>query len=356
MSKLSFFCNVYPNIIIVILSNFQYFEELKALLAKPSKIVITTHYNPDGDALGSVLALYRFLKKAGHEVSPISPNDYPEFLRWLPGNEEVIDYTKRKSYAEQLISNAEIIFYLDHNDAKRGSDMAEALAASGAKRIMIDHHPSPQLPVDYQISVTEASSTCELIYEFMLGIGGQQYIDKSIAECIYTGIMTDTGCFSYNSSRTRTFEIVSQLLDYSIEKDDIYGRIYDNYSAQRMRLLGYCLNDKMQVLPEFNTAYIALTAEEQKKYDFIAGDTEGFVNYPLSIKGVCFTAFFTESKEKIKISFRSRGKFAANLFSEKNFNGGGHTNAAGGESKLSLLETIKKFEELLPLYAKELHQ
>jgi phosphoesterase RecJ-like protein len=311
--------------------------------------------NPDGDALGSTLALSQALKKMGHEVYPVVPNEYPEFLQWLPGNDSVIDYYKNKEQANSIISSAEMIFFLDHNESKRGGDMNEALTASKALKIMIDHHPNPQMEVDYQISFTEASSTCELIFEFIAAIDGLSFMDKSIAECIYTGILTDTGCFSYNSSRTRTFEIAAHLLQYAIHKDEIYSRIYDNYSAQRMRLLGYCLNEKMVVLPDLSTAYMSITLEEQKRFDFATGDSEGFVNYPLSIKGISFTALFTERKDKVKISFRSRGSFPSNVFSERHFSGGGHLNAAGGESNLSLDETIQKFTELLSAYKTELN-
>jgi len=329
---------------------------IKALLNKGSKIVVTTHLNPDGDALGSMLGMYWFLKRSGYDVTPISPNDYPEFLQWLPGNEAIVDFTKRKKSATKTIQEADVIFFLDYNDAKRGGDMNEVLAAAGAKKIMIDHHPYPQLKVDFAISHTEASSTAELVFEFIMAMDGAMHINKDLAECLYTGLLTDTGCFSYNSSRTRTFEIASQLLNYSIDKDGIYSRIYDNFSVQRMRLLGYCLNEKMQVFPEFHTAFISLSVEEQERYNFTTGDSEGFVNYPLSIKGICFTALFIERKDKVKISFRSRGAFPVNKFSEKDFNGGGHMNAAGGESNLSLNDTIQKFIDLLPHYSRELNQ
>lgn len=329
--------------------------ELKNLLTRKYKIVITTHMNPDGDAVGSTLALSLALKKMGHDVFPIVPNEYPEFLQWLPGNDTVIDYYKKKELANSLISSAEMIFFLDHNESKRGGDMNEALTASKALKIMVDHHPNPQMIVDYQFSFVEASSTCELIFEFIAAIDGLAFIDKSISECIYTGILTDTGCFSYNSSRTRTFEIAARLLEFAIDKDEIYSRIYDNYSAHRMRLLGFCLNEKMVVLPDLKTAFMSITLEDQKKFDFVTGDSEGFVNYPLSIKGICFTALFTERKDKVKISFRSRGSFPSNLFSERHFSGGGHLNAAGGESTLSLDETIKKFTGLLSDYKTELN-
>lgn len=330
-------------------------NELKNLLAKKHKIVITTHLNPDGDALGSTLALSMALKKMGHEVYPIVPNEYPEFLQWLPGNDDVIDFFKKKEFACPIISSADIIFFLDHNESKRGGDMNEALTASKAVKIMIDHHPNPQMAVDFQLSFIEASSTCELIFEFLTAIDGLDLMDKAIAECIYTGILTDTGCFNYNSSRTRTFEIAAQLLRYGIPKDEIFSRIYDNFSEQRMRLLGYCLNEKMVVLPEYHTAYMLISLEEQKRFNFATGDSEGLVNYPLSIKGICFTALFIERKDKVKISFRSRGKFPSNLFSERHFSGGGHLNAAGGESALPLDKTVQKFNELLSDYKAELN-
>ena len=267
----------------------------------------------------------------------------------------MMDYIKHKKKADKLIAEANCIFHLDYNDAKRGGDMCESLTTSKARKVMIDHHPYPQLKVDYALSFTEACSTAELIYEFIVATGMAKHLNKDVATCIYTGIMTDTGCFSYNSSRSRTFEIVAELLGYSIEKDDIYRKIYDNFSEQRMRLLGFCINNKLQVFPKYRTALISLSLEEQKKYNFSPGDSEGIVNYPLSITGVCFTAMFIEKKDKVKISFRSRGSFPVNIFSEKHFQGGGHLNAAGGDLQLSLDETIKKFIDLLPTYAEELN-
>jgi bifunctional oligoribonuclease and PAP phosphatase NrnA len=326
---------------------------LEVLTSKP-KILITTHANPDGDAIGSLLGLYLYFKKQGYPVWAVSPNEYPDFLAWMPGNEEVIDYTKNRSKARKLIEQADVIFHLDYNEIKRSGEMAEPLAASGAYKIMIDHHPNPQLDVKCAISRTEASSTAELIFEFLSELFPSPF-DRAICECLYTGILTDTGCFSYNSSRTRTFEIVSKLLEFGIEKDQIYRSIFDNYSESRMRLLGYCLNNKMQVLPEYNTAFISISLEEQQMFNFSTGDSEGFVNYPLSIRGIRFTALFIERKDKIKISLRSRGMFPANAFSKAHFSGGGHLNAAGGESSLPLNETIEKFLALLPNYSEMLN-
>ncbi len=338
----------------MILKQIPEITEIQNLLKKQSKIVITTHLNPDGDAIGSILGLYEFLRKTGHNAYPVTPNEYPEFLQWLPGNEMVIDYYRKSANANNIIASADIIFILDYNDSKRGGDMENAIKVSRAVKIMIDHHPNPIVPVNYYISDTSVSSTCELVYEFILALNEKKDIDTTIATCLYTGIMTDTGCFSYNSSQIRTFQIVSQLLEYGINKDEIYHNIYDNYSFQRMRLLGFCLNEKMQYIPQYRCAFISLTIEEQKKYDFTTGDAEGFVNLPLSIKGVVFSALFIERKEKIKISFRSRGDFSVNEFSGRHFSGGGHFNAAGGESKLPMDETINKFREILPFYSNDL--
>jgi len=328
--------------------------ELQKALINKSKIVITTHVNPDGDAIGSVLGLFGYLEKTGHEVYAITPNDYPEFLQWMPDNNKVIDFSRKTIQSKEIIKSADIIFFLDYNDSKRGGEMKDDLLESKAIKVLIDHHPFPQLIANHRLSYTEVSSTCELIYELLVAIGGTKIINKNIAECLYTGIMTDTGCFSYNCSRVRTFEIVAELLEYGIGKNEIYHLVYDNFSVNRMRLLGYCLNEKMQYYPEYRVAFISLTIEEQKRFDFNVGDTEGFVNYPLSIKGVVFSALFIERKDKIRISFRSRGDFSVNLFSGKHFSGGGHLNAAGGESILSMDETIKKFTDLLPSYANDL--
>jgi phosphoesterase RecJ-like protein len=339
----------------VVLKNFQGISNLKEKLSSKPKILITTHVNPDGDAIGSLLGLYLFFKKQGYQVSAITPNEYPESLQWMHCNGDVVDYTGKKGKAQKIISEADIIFHLDYNDLRRSGDMAEDLSNANAYKVMIDHHPYPQLKVDISISVIEVSSTAELIFEFICAMDSCSVIDNEVAECIYTGIMTDTGCFSFNSSRTRTFEIVANLLSMGIRKDEIFRLVYDNFSASRMRLLGYCLNEKMQVYPEYRTAFISISQEEQKKYEFAVGDSEGFVNYPLSIKGICFSALFIEKKDKIRVSFRSRGSFPVNALAEKYFSGGGHLNASGGESKLTLDQTIQKLIDILPEYKEMLN-
>ena len=330
-------------------------QKLKEQLKIKNKIVVTTHQNPDGDAMGAVFGLYWYLINEGKDVRIIVPNDYPEFLQWLPGTETVVNFIKNRAEAIELIKNAEIIFHLDYNDTKRSGDLKDKLDRSEAYKIMIDHHPLPQLDAEIKISDTTVSSTCEMVLELILQIGGLESIDLKIAESLYLGIMTDTGCFSFNSSNPRTFELIALLLKIGIRKDLIFRLVYDNFSMNRMRLMGYCLNEKMEIIPEFNTAFISISLSEQKLFTFETGDSEGFVNLPLSIKGINFTALFIESEDKIKISLRSKGSFPANEIAEKYFLGGGHLNAAGGESKMPLVETLAKFRSLLPLYANALN-
>ncbi|MDR1672280.1 MAG: bifunctional oligoribonuclease/PAP phosphatase NrnA [Bacteroidales bacterium] len=322
---------------------------LKEELSVPKHIVITMHHGPDGDAMGSSLALYQFLLKQGHEVSVVTPNDYPEFLHWLPCNHVVVNYMKQKSLAEELIRRAQFIFHLDYSQLKRSADMQHVLRQATAVRVLIDHHPEPNLSSKYLFSDSEASSTGELLYGIMK-TWDSSLIDRDIATCIYTGVMTDTGCFCYRNAGVHTFLVASELMAYNIDRIAIHEQVYDNFSVQRMRLMGYCLNHKMEVFPEYRTALISLSMEDQKQYDFVVGDSEGFVNLPLSVKGVRFTAFFLEKDDKIKISFRSKGDFSTNDFAKKHFKGGGHLNASGGETRLSLEKTLHIFRELLPLY------
>jgi phosphoesterase RecJ-like protein len=329
-------------------------SRLKRYLASPAKIVITNHQGPDGDAMGSATALFLFLTKLGHSVSLITPNDYPEFLHWLPVEDKVVNYMHSKALAETLLAEADFIFHLDYNSLKRSADMTRTLAASKAVRIMIDHHPNPDMRVELSISEPEASSTCEIIYN-VLKKWHRRLIDKDIATAIYTGLMTDTGCFCFPSANKTTFEVAAELSVYGIDRYAIYDKVYHNFSAERMRLMGYCLNEAMEVFPEYHTAIITLSLDAQQRYNFKTGDSEGFVNLPLSIAGIRFSAFFLEKSDKIKISFRSKGTFSVNDFSRSHFNGGGHVNAAGGDIyKLSLDETVAKFKVILPDYKDEL--
>lgn len=327
----------------------------KKLLGNAQKITILTHINPDGDAIGSSLALLNILSLIGHSCKIYIPNDYPSFLKWLPGNENISVFNNSLSSDIQQIQTSDIIFFLDFNDIKRIKQINKSVSDSSAFIALVDHHPDPDLNVNCIISDTGVSSTGELIYRLICRVGLKDKINKDIATCLFAAIMTDTGCFSYNSSSPETYEIVSVLLKYGIEKDRIYYRIYDNFSYDRMRLLGLGLNARMEYFPEYRTAMIWLGREDLRKYNFQTGDSEGFVNYPLSIKGIRFSAFFIEKDDHIKVSFRSKGNFPVNKFSADYFNGGGHINASGGESYDTLENTLNKFRKLLPQFKKELN-
>ncbi len=333
------------------------FTKFKSLLKKSNNIVIVTHYNPDGDAMGSSLALYNYLYKIGKKVTVITPNDYPEFLHWLYGNKKVVEYSKESKKAASLIAKSDLIFTLDFNNYSRLEGLGELLKNSTAKKIIIDHHQQPDNYADLYYHDVKACSTCELVYEFIVGLGGKNLIDKNIAACLYTGIMTDTGSFRFDSVTSQTHLILSELLATGLKPSDIHTSVYDTYSENRVKLLGYCLTEKMVVIPDLYTAYISLSEKELQKFNHQKGDTEGIVNYPFSIKGIKFCAFFSEGDGKIKISFRSKGKFDVNQFARKYFNGGGHINAAGGRGNTNdLNETIAEFLKLLPLHKKAILQ
>ena len=336
------------------LINKEVIKKIKDVLKKSSKILITTHMNADGDALGTSIALALLLKKLGKEVRIMTPNDFPEFLKWLPGQDMITIHMKNPKETQIWAEKGDLIFILDYNDPKRIKNAEKIILESKAYKVLIDHHPNPVNFADLTISETDYGSAAELLYAIIRGLGYSDLVDKDIATCLFAGIMTDTGCFSYNCSYPGVFNTVAQLMDYNIDKDKIYSQVYDNFSESRMRLMGYCLNEKMKVINDFNTAFIYISMEELKRFNHSPGDTEGFVNLPFSIKGVRFTALFIEKKDHVKISFRSRGNFDVNDFSTKYFNGGGHLNASGGEWKQSLDNTIERFVELLPLYSDKL--
>jgi len=332
--------------------------ELKELLNKKQHIVIVPHRNPDGDALGSTLALYQYLKQLDkHEVSLISPNNYPEFLQWLPGQEEIIQFHKNTAEARELVAEATLIFTLDFNDLSRvGHDMQYALQGNReATFIMIDHHQAPSDYAKYTYSDTTIGSTCQLLYMWLKELGETTKITKDMASCLYTGIMTDSGSFRFPSTSSLTHRIVANLIDLGIDNSAIHSAVYDQNSEDRLRLQGVALQN-LRVLPEYKTAYITLSEEELQANNFKKGDTEGFVNFGLSVKGIIFAAIFIENKDDgiIKISLRSKGNFNVNEFSRAHFQGGGHNNAAGGKSDLSLNETVENFVKLLDNYKKTL--
>ena len=324
------------------------------MLAAPREIVIITHKNPDADAMGSSLGLYNFLFKKSHLVTVITPTSYPKELHWMPGNDKVIDFKAEPKRAEEKIKTAEIIFFLDLNALSRIDGLAELTKNSSSVKVLLDHHLDPENIAKYVWSDTTACSTAQIIYESIEAFGEINLIDKNIANCLYAGIMTDTGSFRFNSTTAKTHRIVAALIDHGAENAKVHQLLFDNSSVDRLRLLGYCLNEKMQVMKEFNTAFISLSDQEKEKFNHQNGDTEGVVNYALGIAGINFAAFFSENKGEIRISFRSKGDFPANLFSKKYFSGGGHKNAAGGISYLSLSETVEKFKKLLPEYKDEL--
>ena len=323
-------------------------QVIKQRLSESEKIVLVSHLNPDGDAVGSALALHHYLKNSGKSSHVIMPNNYPDFLKWLPGSKEVIIFTRNESEAQYVLSKADFIFLLDFNNPDRAGKVKNLINGGQVFKVMIDHHPNPSEFADIAYCDILSSSTAELVFRFIEMAGNPELVDNVVATCLYTGIMSDTGSFSYNSSQPETYRVLSELLKRGIDKDHIYSMVYDNFSENRLKLLGYCLDRKMVVLPEYKTAYISLTIKEKKQYNYIRGDAEGFVNYPLSIKGIDFVAFLMENDDHVKISFRSKGKFDTNDFAVKNFDGGGHINASGGESKLNLEDTINKFVSLLP--------
>jgi phosphoesterase RecJ-like protein len=324
---------------------------LTALLEQPKKIVITTHHKPDGDALGSSLGLYNYLIQRGHHAKVVTPTDYPQYFDWMPGNEEVIIYTDHVEQSNELVAEAELIFCLDFNALSRINELGEQVQNSSAYKIMIDHHLEPQDFDDYRYWNINACATAQLVYDFIATeLNDKELVNKDVATCLYTGIMTDSGSFRLPNTTAAVHRVVADLIDAGAVNWRIHELVYDSASENRLRFLGHCLANKLVVLHEFNAAYISVTADELKKYDINTGDTEGIVNYALSISGIKLAAFMVQRKDKVKLSLRSRGEFPANEICKKYFNGGGHRNAAGGQSDEPLETVIEQFKALLPNY------
>ncbi|WP_299099654.1 bifunctional oligoribonuclease/PAP phosphatase NrnA [uncultured Winogradskyella sp.] len=333
-------------------------SDLKALLSSPKNIVIVPHRNPDGDAMGSTLGLYHYLKLNNHNAIVIAPNDYPNFLKWLPGDDTVLKFETQQNDCIPHIENADLIFTLDFNAFHRaGHQMAEVLEASKSTKIMIDHHQQPDDYAKYMYSDVTMSSTCEMVYNFIDMLGDTQKIEATIATCLYVGIMTDTGSFRFPATTTKTHQVIGSLIEKGADNSQIHNNIYDSNSYSRLQLLGRAMQN-LKVIPELRTAYTTLSQAELDQYNFKKGDTEGFVNYGLSLEGIIFAAIFIENKQDniIKISFRSKGEFSVNEFSRAHFHGGGHTNAAGGRSETDMETAINKFISILPQYKKDLSQ
>ena len=329
---------------------------IKEILSKPKKIAIVTHRNPDGDAYGSSLALYLYLLKLDHEVTVVSPNDCPEFLKWLPGENNIVIFENNKLAAGKILQEAEIVFTLDFNAFHRlGEPMGSMMQEINPVYVLIDHHQQPDDYAEFVYVDPKMSSTSQMIYQFIDKLDGRSLIDKDIATCLYAGILTDTGSFRFPATTSMTHRIVADLLDKGAKNSDIYNKIHDVNTYDRLQLLGKAL-ENMVVLERFHTAYITLSQNELNKHNFKRGDTEGFVNYALSLKNIIFAVIFIEDKKQkiIKMSLRSVGDFSVNEFARNYFDGGGHINAAGGKSELSLEQTIKKFVDILPSLKNEL--
>ena len=321
------------------------------LLSHSKNIIITSHKNPDGDAIGSSLALLQFLEKLNLNAKIIVPNDYPEFLKWLPKQETILKYETNKTDCDLLINNADLIISLDYNAFHRTGAMCNVLINSSAKKIMIDHHQSPDDYAEVTYSDTSMSSTCEMVYNFISNLEGLNKINADIATCIYVGIMTDTGSFRFRSTTSTTHRIIADLIDKGANNTKIHNNVYDTNSYNRLQLLGTALTN-LKIIEDYNTAFITLSQNELRTFDYKKGDTEGVVNFALSLNKCVLAAIFLEDEKNkiIKISFRSKGNFSVNELSRAHFEGGGHTNAAGGKSDLTLEDTIKRFISILPEY------
>ncbi|MFL2999278.1 MAG: DHH family phosphoesterase [Cytophagales bacterium] len=328
-------------------------QELKNLLSVKQNVVITTHVNPDGDAIGSSVALLNFLIKMGHDVSVIVPNDYPDFLKWMKNDELIINYSNSKNESQEKIKNASLIFCLDFNNLNRINELGDYISESKAKKVLIDHHLDPSDFYDFKIHDVKASATAELVYNFLIELDSNA-VDKDISEALYTGILTDTGSFKFSMS-PKVHKIVSDLMIRGVDIGFINNKIYDSNSLDKLKLIGYALSEKLEVISNGNAAYIVLSRKDLKDHNFKKGDTEGLVNYALSISNVNMAVLIIETKERIKFSFRSIGQFSVNEFAKKYFNGGGHKNAAGGSLEDKLSVALEKFLKDMSKYSKDLN-
>lgn len=332
----------------------EFFDNLILQLAKANHIVLVTHHNPDGDALGSSLALNLFFKKAGKNSVVITPNDFPEFYKWMPSIDDILIFSEQNKEVREKFANADMIFCLDFNQLDRLESLSDIFFKASGKKVLIDHHQMPSDIFDFIYSETETSSTSELVYNVIQGLNGETLVDKNIATCLYVGIITDTGSFSYNCDYPNTYNVTSKLFNQGINGEEIHRCVYNTFSESRIRLLGYCLGEKLKIIDSVKTAYIALSENELRSFSFSTGDTEGIVNYGLTIKGIKISALFSEKPEYTKLSLRSTGSFNVGAFSRKHFNGGGHKNAAGANIRLKLDAAVALFEKSLLEYKDEI--
>jgi len=335
----------------------QNLDLFKAQLEQPKKIVITTHHKPDADALGSSLGMANYLVKKGHHVQVITPSDYPDFLKWMKGNDDVLIFSNEtQAQVAEYITNAELIITLDFSVLSRINEMGEMVRAASGFKVNVDHHLAPEDFADFQLWNTKAAATCELCYELIVALGDEELIDKDIANCLYAGIMTDTGGFRHPNTTQNVHEVVAKLIKLGADNSQVSKNIYDKSTLNRLRFLGFALGQNLEVIDEYRTAFFALKEDDLKRFQSKTGDTEGLVNYALSIEGITLGALFKESDEGVKISLRSTGEFPANEIASKYFNGGGHRNAAGGRVFDSLEDTIEKFKSILVEYKAQLQK
>ena len=327
------------------------------LLSSPKKVLITTHQKPDADAMGSMLGLKLFLEKLGHDVTAVSPTNWAGWVNWMPGAKQVIDFEKQQQQALQQLKEADWLFCLDFNIFHRTKHLAEHLANATCVKILIDHHQQPDTQsFHYGISDTRKSSTCEMVYDLIVGSGHTDAIDSDIAACLFAGVVGDTGSFRFNSATASVHRMVAELKDRGLDHTKVYEGLYDNYLENRLRFMGHVLTNRMEVFYEHNAALIAIPKADLLKYQIRTGDTDGLVNLPHSIQGIRLVAICIDRDEERKWSFRSKGDFDCNQFARTHFEGGGHFNAAGGRSSQSLHDTVETFKKLLPQYSAELNK
>lgn len=333
----------------------QLISQFYPLLSQPKQIVITMHQKPDGDAMGSTLGLYHFLHNRGHQVTVISPTNWADFLEWLPGIESVINFEGYREKCLSILEKAEVLFCLDFNIFHRTKHLAPFLASAKAIKVLIDHHEQPDEPnFDYGISDTGKSSTCEMVYDFIMEAGGRDELTQEIATCLYTGTMTDTGSFRFPSTKSSVHRMVAELKETGFDHSQVHNHIYDNFLEGRLRFIGFALLNRMEVLYEYNTAIMYIHQADLQKYHIKTGDTEGLVNYLLTIKGIRFGAIVIDRTEERKWSFRSKGGFDVNQFARNHFEGGGHANASGGRSSDSVEKTVEHFKQVIQEYKNQL--
>lgn len=329
---------------------------IRKLIGKSDKIIIIPHKGPDGDAIGACLALYHFLHTIDREAIVIAPDRFSDNLDFMPSSSEILFHNEEIEKTTALVADADLILCLDFNMPSRAGELGAHIKQSEAKKVVIDHHPLNSEWADITVSHPEIASTAELIFRLICRFGYFAEMTKETAECICVGMLTDTGGLAYNSNKAEMYTIFSELIGKGVDKDAIYRKLFSNNSANRMKLMGYVLSEKMDILPEYNTSIIALHEEELKQFNYKKGDVEGFVNMPLSIKGIIFSVFIKNEAGKVKISFRSVGNFPANQFSDELFGGGGHKNAAGAESQVSVEKTVEKIKNALPAFIEKLNQ